>query len=873
MGLRLYYVDSVAPFLDEILETLLFPHLNFKLQDSFRILCPDIPSVQDIETVLLEKPITGQILIGRSILTLEQFFRDLLEIHPAPRPLAASAAASKALRLALKQSGMYQDLDNAIQRQYLTELRRFQYLLRIQRFSDIPTLPIPPLLTRWEKILKDKWGLWTREQVYEEVCGILKSGKAETLRGLQEIFFLGFSQVDGYLTDLVRILNGGFPGITLHLFIPPPDRGMDPQGWLAPLYSALERIAESVTGYQRLPLPTLRDVAYPTPLHEAHALIESFNSAPGPILGFHAHGTAAAYLREFLQESCEPRITHQVSQINPSTVPALILQKALGQRNETDEIYFKQLYSEILPTFVQQRLDLAHRGQQTPLLHLEGAFALLNEKARWESLQEELRPRRDWVGELQEEFRGIVLEQSSPWFSTLPLRSYDRPGLKSVQNVLLFELGEGIYPKKKGFPLLPALASDPLELHESYLKLKAILHLASSSATFSFAEQDMEGRILRPSPLFELFIETPSGQKSALPPLWATGKHSYFAENLRREAKRLHHPGAALDRGDLRSLNLRTLMELSIRDRPLSATYLDDYAKCPWKFFARRHLKLEEDLEWVLEVEPKFKGRLSHGLLEAVYQRLIRDFFAKGKIPTAADTEHALEDSLASCSEEWGRSPEFQQVPERLRREEIQRLLSRVRRFLQMESEALRRADIPLFPTNLEWSFGKHPKPQVHFPLKDGTEVPLAGAVDRIDYNAATGEYLVLDYKASSSDEMARQLRASLSYQLFLYLFAVGQILYPEGKALGALYGDLKQIKKNQGMAMREALKPFGVVKGNNKSFLPPEEFSEFQKRLSDEMEEMLQNILQGAYPLEPKECQGERCPYHEICRYDHQPR
>jgi ATP-dependent helicase/DNAse subunit B len=130
-----------------------------------------------------------------------------------------------------------------------------------------------------------------------------------------------------------------------------------------------------------------------------------------------------------------------------------------------------------------------------------------------------------------------------------------------------------------------------------------------------------------------------------------------------------------------------------------------------------------------------------------------------------------------------------------------------------------------------------------------------------------------LDYKTSGSEELARQLREGLSYQLFLYLFAVGRVLFPKGRALGALYGDLRKVAKNQGMARKGELKAFGLSKGKSKSFLDDPDFSLLQERLSAEFEGVLQNILSGDFSLNPKECQGERCPYHEICRYDHQPR
>ena len=871
MGLRLYFVESVAPFLDEILKNLITPHFDFKLQDSFRILCPDAVAAQDLETAALEHPAAGNILIGRSITHLSQFFRDLMEAHPNPRPVAGPAALGKALRLALKQKGTYQTLDFSTQRQYLMEFRRLQHLLAIHRFSEEASLSIPRELLHWNKILREQWGLWTEDQMQTEACDLLKKQKLEILGGLREIFFLGFSQIDGSLISLVESLLLGQPEVMLHLFIPPPNLGIDRKGHLAPLYHRLERTAETVIHYQKLSTPRAEGVSYPTPLHEAHALAEIFRK--GPALGFHGHGMSSYYVRELLHDSREPFPSHQVPTPNPSLVPADILQRNLRDKTGDEEIYFKQLQEELLTGFLQTRLDLARLGQKIPQLHLERAYEILLEKGRWESYQEELRPRCEWIQDLNEEFAAVQVTESSPWFPVERLRSYAQPGLKCADHTYLFELNEGVFPKSSSFPLLPALANDPLAEHEAYLKIKSIFHLSKTSACLSFSEQDMDGRIQRPSPLWELFIEAPAAEKIQWPPLSPTGRHPYFVENIKRETHRLNDPLGALDRGDLRSLKLRPLLEQEFQEHPLSATYVDEYAKCPWKFFARRHLKLEEVEEWILEIEPKLKGRLNHALLEKVHKFLTEKFYSRGRIPALAEGDAALEQALSLCLEEWKDHREFQQIPDRLRREEIDRLRHRIRRFLQLELESWKNSDTPLLPDKLEWRFGKAPHPALAYPMKGGIPLPLTGAVDRIDHNPQTGEFLLLDYKTSGADDLARQLREGLSYQLFLYLYAAEQLLFPKGKALGALYGDLKKATKNQGMARREEMKVFGLVNGNSKTFLDAEAFSQLKDRLSVEFEELLQNILTGAYSLSPKECQGERCPYHEICRYDHQPR
>ncbi|KAB2838119.1 hypothetical protein F9K50_09800, partial [bacterium] len=86
MPLRLRYVPSVAPYLDEILAPLIRRHIDFKLRDSFRIVTPDPESRQDLEERFLSREALGGVLIGKSLLTLHSFAQTLLLEHPAPKP-------------------------------------------------------------------------------------------------------------------------------------------------------------------------------------------------------------------------------------------------------------------------------------------------------------------------------------------------------------------------------------------------------------------------------------------------------------------------------------------------------------------------------------------------------------------------------------------------------------------------------------------------------------------------------------------------------------------------------------------------------------------------------------------------------------------
>lgn len=857
MGLRLHYVESIAPFKDEIINRLVSKHLQFNLNDSFRILTPDPTAALDMEEALITHSSAGEILIGRSLLTLEKFSQEILQNHPQLRPVAERAAKGKALRLALKQLGRYQRIDYSSEQKYLWGLERLNHLEKIFQYSK----PLPPNATalreKWREIIQKRWGLWDPEAAREEARKIVGQGKAAGLGSVKDVFFFGFHALDGELLQWVLSLLQGFPETALYLFLPPPDIGIDPQGLLAPLYEILEKKAVSLDRYQRLEFPEITACSYPTPLHEANDLAAKCRPEDG--LAFHGNGMSSVYLKSLMQISPHPLL-------HPSLAPEVLLQEIMIEGGSDEEVYFKQIYAELEPQFQKTRLMLARGEHLQALYHLERSFDALRKKLQWEFYQEELLPRQEWVQSIREELREIRWPPGRGMETQRMLRGYQRPGLKTATQIHLLELNEGIFPRTWDWTPLLMAEGDPLEAHEGYLSVKSALHLAARHAQISCVDQDMEGRTQKPSPLLEKITGQsimPKISTSHLS-LCPTGHHPFFNKTVQSERQ--------TNWNDFSTFSLQDLIAAKINRRPLAASYVDDYAKCPWKFFARWHLSLEPPTDLPLEMEPKLRGRLIHAYLEKIYQILIVRCFQKGQIPQPPDVEQALDEALAEGLAVWKEWPEVKKMPPRLVREEINVIKGRTAQFVRCEIEAMARAKIPLFPNKLEWRFGLAPLPRIEFPTDAGKRVPLAGAIDRVDYNAQSGEYLVLDYKSSSSEEQARALREGLSFQLVFYLYAVQHGLFPKGKALGALYGDLKKNRKNQGIAEKSALQSFGLVKGNNKSFLNGGEFLETRRLLEKSLGATLHKIMDGVYPLNPVACEGKRCPYHEICRYDHQP-
>lgn len=212
--------------------------------------------------------------------------------------------------------------------------------------------------------------------------------------------------------------------------------------------------------------------------------------------------------------------------------------------------------------------------------------------------------------------------------------------------------------------------------------------------------------------------------------------------------------------------------------RPLSASALEDYARCPFRFFVYRVLHAAPIEEGGDDLDPLTSGRLHHRVLEKFFAEL-RD---QGRLPLRGDeAERALllrviDEVLVEFdeSERTGHPTLFRARLRRLRSD----LLQLVAREAQAPIEA------GCLPTLLEHPFGplriaaqdeasagdRGPRTD---PPADGA-LHIAGIIDRIDIGP--GRALVLDYKTGQIRRYQDYLRAQLlvtSFQLPLYAAAV----------------------------------------------------------------------------------------------------
>jgi RecB family exonuclease len=229
-------------------------------------------------------------------------------------------------------------------------------------------------------------------------------------------------------------------------------------------------------------------------------------------------------------------------------------------------------------------------------------------------------------------------------------------------------------------------------------------------------------------------------------------RHRFFVGDVEAHA----YAGALRDPALLAALAAQKLP--GRRDEPLSATSVEAYASCPFKFFLKSVLRVGELEEVDDEIDHRTLGRLYHDVLEQLFQRLV----GEGRFPLTVD-EALLDVADEVCDDvlaEWRRTetlghPALFAVEERRLRERVVALL---------RAEAERVPAEGCRPAHFERAFG---------PLAFG-DVWLKGKIDRID--VGDGRAVVLDYKTGArkayNDQIKDEALCVTGWQLPIYAAA-----------------------------------------------------------------------------------------------------
>jgi ATP-dependent helicase/nuclease subunit B len=282
-----------------------------------------------------------------------------------------------------------------------------------------------------------------------------------------------------------------------------------------------------------------------------------------------------------------------------------------------------------------------------------------------------------------------------------------------------------------------------------------------------------------------------------------------------------------------------------------SPTRLEEFAKCPYRYFAHHILNLQDPTE---DITSRQKGNILHWVLEEYF----RDFIRTGNHHAAP--EKFVEEKLKEAFQRYPLTAE-QKFREDLDRADVKEMLLSV-----LEKEIEKLSVRQLRPAYVEYGFGTgkdYRSPA--FRIRDGEkEIRIRGRIDRIDTDGEGKAGLVVDYKRTAKlDREALAIGTSL--QLPLYVLAVEELL-----KLEPVGGELYSLKEGSrsGFYRKESAGKFSLGISSKVALLEDADFRhvlartvEFVKRFTVEIKDL--KIL-----VRPRDCE-KFCPYPALCRIE----
>ena len=309
-------------------------------------------------------------------------------------------------------------------------------------------------------------------------------------------------------------------------------------------------------------------------------------------------------------------------------------------------------------------------------------------------------------------------------------------------------------------------------------------------------------------------------------------------------------------------------------DRTFSATELESYAKCSYRFLLERVLAVEPLEDLALSVDYMERGKLAHEVLAAFHRRVNEALGEPGSPCRLAPEEcrRLMQEALAESLD----GPVADGLPAAMR--EIDRRLliqwtAAYRDHHAAYDKQWRKLDGPLVPELFEVSFGRDESdlrpPSTLEPLElhfDGETVRLSGRIDRIDTGKVGGTtvFNVLDYKTGgSSKATVESILAGRSLQLPLYAMATAELLLDDRNPVPwqAGYWHLK----DKGFKPTQALKMYC---DNGDGVEPEPDWEEIRMRVAETVVGLVRGMRRGEFPVFTTDPHCTRyCPYSRICR------
>lgn len=194
----------------------------------------------------------------------------------------------------------------------------------------------------------------------------------------------------------------------------------------------------------------------------------------------------------------------------------------------------------------------------------------------------------------------------------------------------------------------------------------------------------------------------------------------------------------------------------------ISATQIETYYKCPFRYFCRYGLHIREPLP--AQLNALQYGNLAHYVLEHVLPQLAENPSLEDNLQELVDTwmDTYAEETLGGLEEQTAR---FRALFRHYRV-----VIGEVARYAVEELKAT-----DFVPTWFEEELGEGKVDTLKISLPNGGEMEVGGKIDRIDLCTLDGKTYVriIDYKTGQKEFELSQMLSGMNLQMMLYLCAI----------------------------------------------------------------------------------------------------
>lgn len=299
-----------------------------------------------------------------------------------------------------------------------------------------------------------------------------------------------------------------------------------------------------------------------------------------------------------------------------------------------------------------------------------------------------------------------------------------------------------------------------------------------------------------------------------------------------------------------------------------SATELETFQQCPFRFYTHYLLGLRPEEEASPELLATTRGELLHLALALLYREhldALRAIATPDDASGSARLRMLIEQSLATASAQLQEKCAGQHhAIEKITRSQLVDLIeTSVRRDLDtwrhLGSEALK-------PTYLEWTFGTDDAPVRIASTISDQSITLGGKIDRIDVHPQEKTLCIIDYKAGRGESLSGAMKKGLHLQLPLYLLAAQQ-RWPDMIALGGILFHLGSNERLHGLIQRDAGKRLFDISGHQRSSVTEAQWESILREAANTAVAAGQAIEQGAIPFREHAC--THCAWIGLTRYE----